>query len=313
MATEGKDEVERTATEPEVEQPEGENGNDPYADMTMRKAVLGIIGGLSKIALKLILILALAGGAIYGVLYGVGYLGARVIESAAPGGSSEGTDDVQAFRDALAEEFHQPNEFRPPAPLPEGMERVEFAPPKIDVPEGQPQPIETKWGWTYSIPADWRNGYRSSIWWQTAHYGPVAYGAAGTLRPATCDNQTVAFSGVAGRNGMSIDDAARAEIRVAEHAYLEAGKPAPSVEYSEPQHITIDGHDAVRISARVSNITKSDDCDPSAATIDIVALPGYSHAEVALFIVNTEQGVPGEIDPKIADTIFSTIRQTSDN
>ncbi|QNG17376.1 hypothetical protein G4H71_07805 [Rhodococcus triatomae] len=307
MATEGKDEVERTATEPEVEQPEGENGNDPYADMTMRKAVLGIIGGLSKIALKLILILALAGGAIYGVLYGVGYLGAKAIESAAPGESDDETDDVQAFRDALESELSPSQRFRPTAPLPEGMETVDWPPAKIVVPAGSPQPIATRQGWTYTIPAEWTNVHDGFIGWSTESYGAVAYGSAGSLKSTTCNHTDIAFSGSAGRNGESLEDAARAEIRIAEHAYTKAGHPQPVVTYSDLQTFEIDGHPAVRTSAHVTNIT-DDECDISAANFEIVAVPGFSDAEVAVFIVHTKE-IPGEkLDARISDEVLSTIR-----
>lgn len=197
-------------------------------------------------------------------------------------------------------------------PLPSGFPSMEFPPPKIDVPDGQPQPIATKFGLTYDIPADWRNFSGGVSGWSTGGES-VVYGAIGDYGYKYCpesDGSSLAVSGMTGRSGSTVADAALDAAHGAEIIFGDSDAPAPTLHYSGPLSITIDGEPAVRYTVRAENIHRSESCDPSEATFDVVATTGFATAPIAVFMVELHQGLDRSLDHSVADTMISTIRRS---
>ncbi|MGV8875546.1 MAG: hypothetical protein ACOH2Q_23685, partial [Rhodococcus sp. (in: high G+C Gram-positive bacteria)] len=89
--------------------------------------------GLGRIAIRLAASIAL----LFGIMWAIPQLAPVVPEpykgvQALPPVSPEPTGSTTA-----------------PPPLPPGFPSMNRPPPKIEVPDGQPQPIATKFGWTY--------------------------------------------------------------------------------------------------------------------------------------------------------------------
>lgn len=198
-------------------------------------------------------------------------------------------------------------------PLPPGFPSMDRPPPKIEVPEGQPQPIETKFGLTYDIPADWRNFSTGIVGWTTGGES-VTYGAVGDFGYNHCpetDGSTLAETGMTGRNGMDVDAAALGAARGAEIIFGDSDAGAPPVlAYSEPVRFDIEGEPAVRYTVRAESLFQLHECDPPESTFDVVATSGLATANVAVFMIRLDQGGDGSLDHSVTDSIISTIRRT---
>ncbi|MFI6432209.1 hypothetical protein [Rhodococcus oryzae] len=200
-----------------------------------------------------------------------------------------------------------------PPPLPPGFPSMQFPPPKIEVPDGQPQPIATKFGLTYDIPADWQNKSTAIAGWTDDVLGNVSYGSVGMFGRGFCevsDGERLGLSGATGRNGVDLRTAALDEVHKAERIFADSQGNTPRVLYSEPEPFEINGRPAVRITASVTDIPSNDQCDPPSAQLDIVTTPGYSTAEVMILLIELHQGIPGVADPQVADHIISTLRKS---
>ncbi|MEK8069476.1 hypothetical protein [Rhodococcoides navarretei] len=198
-----------------------------------------------------------------------------------------------------------------PPPLPPGFPSMNRPPPKIEVPDGQPQPIATKFGWTYEIPADWRNFSTGIAGWSNDGKS-VVYGASADYGYGYCpevDGASLAESGMTGRNGMDLHAAALDAARGAEVVFGDDSAAPPRIEYSEPQDIEVDGEPAVRYTVRGSDIHASVECSPTEATFDVVAIPGFATATVAVFMVQLDQSNEGSLDYSTVDTLISTLRK----
>lgn len=201
-----------------------------------------------------------------------------------------------------------------PPPLPSGFPSMELPPPKIEVPEGQPQPITTKFGLTYDIPADWRNSSTGIVSWSTDGRS-VTYGAIGDFGYEYCpltDGSTLADSGMTGRNGVDIYAAAHDAARQADVIFGDSEFPPPKLTYSDPIEFAIGGEPAVRHTVRVENIHRNNDCDPPSATFDVVATTGFATATVAVFMIELDRDVDGALDHSVADTMISSIRRSTE-
>lgn len=198
--------------------------------------------------------------------------------------------------------------------LPPGFPSMEYAPPEIEVPEGDPIPIDTKYGISYTVPGDWKNASRGVAGWE-GEAGSVTYGAIAMYGYDYCpehrDGARKAITGVTGRNGVDIATAAFEASRQADVVFRDAPNDPVVIEYSDPTEFEIDGAPAVRYSVRASNIAQKYDCDPTEATFDVVATRGYSNAEVSVFMMQTAQRIDGALAPGTVEEIVSTLRRTN--
>ncbi|MBY4226821.1 hypothetical protein HQO39_07255 [Rhodococcus fascians] len=199
-----------------------------------------------------------------------------------------------------------------PPPLPPGFPSMERPPPKIEVPDGQPQPIATKFGWTYDIPAEWRNFSTGIAGWSNAGRS-VVYGSIGDFGSNYCpesDGSTLAMSGMTGRRGMDLHTAALDAARGAEIIFGDDSAAPPRIEYSQPSDIEVAGGPAVRYTVTASSVHKRADCDPTKGTFDVVAVPGFATATVAVFFVKLDLAVDGAVDHSVVEDIISTLRRS---
>lgn len=198
-----------------------------------------------------------------------------------------------------------PQTTRPP--LPEGFPSMLFPPPKIDVEPGQPQPIDTRYGLTYEIPADWKNDHGASSGW-SGEEGHAVYGSVGSFGYGSCpekDGGWLAMSGVAGSRDIDLETVATESIRDVEWIFDDNAGTRPTVEYAAPVWFEIADRPAVRISARITDIPQVSGCEPDAARFDIVATPGYATAQTMVLMVQVNEGA---YDVDAADDIIATLR-----
>ncbi|WP_235871005.1 hypothetical protein [Rhodococcus spongiicola] len=203
-----------------------------------------------------------------------------------------------------------PASTTPPPPLPPGFPSMQFPPPKIDVEPGEPQPIATKFGLTYDIPPDWDNEWSAVFGWSDDDGLIAGYGAHGQYGYEYCDavdGATLAVTGATGRRGIDIETAALDEVRLAERIFADDDR-MPKVTYTEAQRFTIAGNPAVRYTALVDDVPKSNECDPPRARFDVVATRGFATAEVMVLVVEAHQGLPGAIEAETIDQIIGTLR-----
>ena len=196
---------------------------------------------------------------------------------------------------------------------PPGFPSMEFAPPEIDVPDGDPIPIDTKYGIRYTVPGDWRFQRGGVTGWssgdQSLRFGDIAdYGY--DYCPEFHDGATKARTGITGRHGVDIPSAAFAVSRDAELIFRGAPDDDVVIDYSEPTDLQIEGTRAVRYTVTASNLPRKYDCDPPAASIDIVAMQGYSNATVAVFMVLAEQETDRALSRDTIDGIIASLRRT---
>lgn len=182
-----------------------------------------------------------------------------------------------------------------------------FPPPKIDVEPGQTQPIDTRYGLTYEIPADWKNDHGASSGW-SGEEGHAVYGSVGSFGYGSCpekDGGWLAMSGVAGSRDIDLETVATERIRDVEWIFDDNAGTRPTVEYAAPVWFEIADRPAVRISARITDIPQVSGCEPDAARFDIVATPGYATAQTMVLMVQVNEGA---YDVDVADDIIATLR-----
>ena len=95
------------------------------------------------------------------------------------------------------------------APLPPGFPTMDRPPPEIEVLDGQPQPIKTKFGLTYDIPADWQNASTGYGGWEDATGWSIVYGAIGRFGYESCSEQNGSTLGLSGATGSADNDLVR--------------------------------------------------------------------------------------------------------
>jgi hypothetical protein len=210
----------------------------------------------------------------------------------------------------------EPSPERPPATAPSpaasGFPTMDLPPPRIDVPLGEPQPIATKFGLTYDIPAGWDNWFDGFVGWNGDDGTSATYGAVGFYDRRDCaggNHRDLAMTGMTGRQGGDLEALALAEVSKAEVIYS-SDVAEPSVKIGSPVTLTIGGEPAVRYTAIIDNIPPSDDCRPTEARFDVITTPGYATAETAVFVVRADTGVAGALSERAIDSIISSIRKS---
>lgn len=196
---------------------------------------------------------------------------------------------------------------------PPGFPSMEYAPPEIEVPEGDPIPIDTKYGLSYTVPGDWRFHRGGVRGWaageESVRFGDIAdYGY--DYCPEHRDGATKADTGITGRHGVDVSAAAFDVSRSAELIFRNEPNDAVKIEYSAPIEFEVDGAPAVRYTAKASNLAREFDCDPIAASLDIVATQGYSNATAAVFMIVSYEQLDGSLSRNTIDQIVATLRRT---
>lgn len=202
-----------------------------------------------------------------------------------------------------------------PPPLPPGFPSMELPPPKIEVPEGQPQPIATKFGWSYEIPPDWENWYDGFSEWVGQDGSTATYGAMGLHGRFDCEGgefESSAISGMTGRRAANLTVLAYQEVQKASMIFTnQDGSLVPTVQISDPEYLQVDGVPAVRYTALVEDIPDSPYCPPPRATFDVVATTGFATAEVAVFVVLADRDVENALTDEDVDGLVSSLRRSA--
>lgn len=201
------------------------------------------------------------------------------------------------------------------APLPPGFPSMEFPPPMIEAPDGQPQPVPTKFGLTYTVPGtdDWRPSNSGVVSWSDDGGYVAGYGALSDYAYNYCPEDkgsTLADVGATGRNGVDLDSAARDAVGKADRLFSDEADNKPKVEIRGPFDFEVSGRPAVRYTAAVTDIPRDHSCDPTQAEFDVVATPAYSTAEVMVFMVKHHVGLPNSLSENDVDTIISSLNKT---
>lgn len=212
----------------------------------------------------------------------------------------------------------------PPRPIgptdpPPPPDHPRLEPPSLTpVPAGEPQPVPTKYGLTYTVPSG--NGWRPSNQTVVGYADPsgegtlTTYGAVSDYGAHYCpetDTSSLAFIGVRGRNGVDVSTAARQEIEKAPALFGTPGFRAPRVEVSPPMEFGLGGRPAVRYTASVSELPQVASCDPAESEFTVVATPAPATAEVAVFVLRRHIGLAGALGESAVDDIIRTIREST--
>jgi hypothetical protein len=229
-------------------------------------------------------------------------------------------DKVEPPEQAASSWRPPPGPTGPPEPsLPPGFPSMEFPPPLVKVGKGQPQPVPTRYGLTYTVPSEgWHASNDAIMGWidegdrtTIASYGAVSrYGI--DYCPQT-EGSTLGIVGVRGRNGVDVDTAARDEVGKAERIFAdERSGRKPTVTISGPFPHEISGRPAVRYTAMIVNIPQKADCDPIEAEFDIVATPAYASAETAIFMIQRSVRLRKSLNRDDVDRIIASIEKTKE-
>ncbi|WP_258008682.1 hypothetical protein [Rhodococcus sp. ENV425] len=205
-----------------------------------------------------------------------------------------------------------PTAATPPRELPPGFPSMERAPLPPEVPEGQPQSVPTRFGLTYTTPAGWFGQGQSVMGWRSRDGAAMMIGSASAFGKEYCeadDMSMLAAVGITGRPAGDLLTVAAHEVRAVEWMYSDERR-LPTINYSDPVHFEIAGNPAVRLTALVSDIPPTDECDPPAARLDVVATTGLATAEVAVFVVRADRGVAGQLDDSSIDDLVASLRRS---
>ncbi|WP_433726082.1 hypothetical protein ACQP0C_32150 [Nocardia sp. CA-129566] len=225
-------------------------------------------------------------------------------------------DDVESPAKATSSWVLPPAGRLDPSP-PSGFPSQEFPPPLVEVPKGQPQPVPTRFGLTYTVPSSngWRPSNDTVIGWSDKDGSVIAgYGAVSDYGYRYCPqnkSSTLAAVGVRGRNGIDIDAAAREEVGKAERIFTDDSTGhRPNVEIRGPSQFEISGRPAVRYTAMVTGVHQEYSCDPSELEFDIVATAAYFTSEVAVFMVEHVTGSVKALPSSDIDSIIKSFQRT---
>lgn len=185
----------------------------------------------------------------------------------------------------------------------------------IPVPEGEPQPVPTEYGLTYTVPsgAGWRPSNETVVGYSDASgRGTIAtYGAVSDYGAHYCpetDTSSLAFVGARGRNGVDVRTAARQEIDKTPELFSDPGESKPQVEISSPTEFDLDGRLAVRYTASISGLPQRTSCDPAQSEFTVVAIPAPATAEVAVFVIRRHLGLEDSLSGNEVENIIRSIR-----
>ncbi|OZE21927.1 hypothetical protein CH262_20250 [Rhodococcus sp. 05-2255-1e] len=113
-----------------------------------------------------------------------------------------------------------------------------------------------------------------------------------------------------GRNEVDVQTAALEVSRRTDIIFRRAPDDDAVIQYSEPINLQINDAPAVRYTVTASNLLQEYDCDPPAASIDIVAMQGFSNAAIAVFMVLAEQQTDRSISRGTIDDIIASLSRT---
>lgn len=261
----------------------------------------GLLAPLMKIGLGLVAIVVLLYGATWMANTGGDFDNALAEEPAAPTTSMW-----------MAPTLDPPTSA--PPPLPADLPSMEFPPPMVEAPEGEPQDVPTKFGLTYTVPGDdeWRPSNDGVMGWTREDGTDIAvYGSVSDYRYNYCADRngaTLADVGMTGRNGVDLDTAAREAVEKA-GAIFSNGSDV-DVRIRGPIQLYVSGRPAVRYTAEATGMEQKFKCDPTEATFDIVATPGYATAEVVTFMVKRSKGHEDSLSDEDVDRIIGSLRKT---
>lgn len=226
-------------------------------------------------------------------------------------------DDAQATEEAASSWAPSPpsGPSTTVAPLPPGFPSMEFPPPMIEASDGQPQPVPTKFGLTYTVPGsdDWRPSNSGVMSWSDDDGTIAGYGAVSDYGYNYCPQNkgsTLADVGATGRNGVGLDSAALDAVGKADRIFSDEADNKPKVEIRGPFNFAVSGRPAVRYTATVTDIPRDHSCDPTRAGFDVVATPAYATAEVMVFMVKHHVGLPNSLSENDVDTIIRSMNKT---
>ncbi|MFD4403328.1 hypothetical protein ACFWPH_11235 [Nocardia sp. NPDC058499] len=201
----------------------------------------------------------------------------------------------------------------PEATLPPGIPSMAFPPPMPGTPEGGLQPVPTRYGLDYMVPAGngWRPSNDRTVSWSRDGRSITAYSAVSDYGYGFCpesEGAALARVGVTGRNGVDIDTAARAEVGKAGAIFADASGTEPDVEIRGPEQLELSGMPAIRYTATITGAVQDNPCDPVSAQFDVIATPAKASAEVMLLVLQRRTDVPEALSKKQAETIMTSIR-----
>lgn len=204
-----------------------------------------------------------------------------------------------------------------PPPPPE-IPRTE-PPVMTPAPDGAPQSVPTRYGLSYIVPRG--NGWRPSESMVVGYTDPrgehtlAMYGSVSDYGHHYCaesDTSSLAYIGVRGRNGVDAATAARQEIEMVPDLFRGPESTSfPRVETRGPIEYQIDGRPAIRYIASISGIAKKAPCDPDRSEFTVIATPGYTNSEVAVFVLRRHTAIDRELSPENAEKIIESIRKTA--
>ncbi|WP_157108589.1 hypothetical protein [Aldersonia kunmingensis] len=184
-----------------------------------------------------------------------------------------------------------------------------------EVPEGQPQPVPTKFGLTYTVPSEnWQANNDMVSGWSDAQGAIATYGATSRYRHHYCPEikgASLAKVAATGRNGIDLDTAAREEVLKAQRIFADdkTGR-TPNVEVRGPNALEVSGRPAVRYTAVVTDIPRTSTCSPQQAEFDIIATPAYASAEVMLLMVEHHVGLEDALTDADIENIVESLSKT---
>ncbi|MFD4367756.1 hypothetical protein [Rhodococcus sp. NPDC058521] len=263
----------------------------------------GLIAPLATIGLCLIAIVVL--------LYGITWV---TNKGSSLGGEARAEGESAATTSGWTAPTLNP-QTSTPAPLPEGFPSLRRPPAMVESPEGQPQPVPTKFGLTYTVPGggDWRPSASRVLGWTDGNGNDIAtYGSVSDYKYNFCperNGSTLADVGITGRNGTDIGTAAKEAIEKAEDIFAEESNGKVSVEISGPFDLEVSGSPAVRYTAKVTEIEPQTSCDVREAGFDVVSTRGYATAEVATLFVKHGDGAPGALTDDDVNNIVGSLQR----
>ncbi|WP_156959632.1 hypothetical protein [Nocardia sp. BMG51109] len=194
---------------------------------------------------------------------------------------------------------------------PPGFPSMEYAPSKIPVPPGQPQPIGTKFGLSYTAPPGWDGAPDAVTGWSAngQRFGLGSVSDVGRRYCPDSEASSQASFGVTGRNGVDIESAAKDVLGQAERVASDGGRK-PVVSLQGPTAFEISGRQAVRFTAMFTDIASAKGCQPTAIHFNLIATPGYSNAEVAVFVAQRNINPPNQVPEATINSIIGSLRKS---
>lgn len=229
------------------------------------------------------------------------------------GRDDETSDDIAASHAEFTEELFPTLEPRPQLvpdyTPPPGFPTSELRdlPPDPEPSDGV-RTINTIYGISYSVPADWISGSAGVTSWPDgtdSRYNGYAIGGSGYC--ALNGNGTM-YTAMRRANALPLEEAALTYVRTAETIWTDAD----SVRIEGPKSFTTDsGEPAVRYTAVIDGIPVEDECEAASATFDVVALRGYAGAETVVWVADRMIGVSPQFSDGDIDRIAASLRRSA--